>query len=208
MHPELGKIFEIENAGNVIDGSITAISALVYATEHFPIEKVYVQGHSLCGAITAAASDYKNKENKVSWPIKSLLNILQNPIEITKYIVKQETGMELETGDLLKPEKKVVEKVVAEKPAKIAKKAPAPKKERVKKEPKPVKKELPKAETTKLTSLSGLGPATAKKFEELGVSCVEELVKEDPAELASLIKGVSEDRIKSWISECKELLQQ
>jgi len=61
-------------------------------------------------------------------------------------------------------------------------------------------------ETTKLTSLSGLGPATAKKFEELGVSCVEELVDEDPAELASLIKGVSEERISNWISECKDLL--
>ena len=110
--------------------------------------------------------------------------------------------------EVSKPKKKAVKKVVAEKPAKIAKKAPAPKKERVKKEPKPVKKELPKAETTKLTSLSGLGPATSKKFEELGVSCVEELVKEDPAELASLIKGVSEERIRFWISECKELLQQ
>ncbi len=109
---------------------------------------------------------------------------------------------------VLKPEKKAVEKVVAEKPAKIAKKAPAPKKERVKKEPKPVKKELPEAGTTKLTSLSGLGPATAKKFEELGVSCAEELVKEDPAELAKLIKGVSEERIINWIKECKELLQE
>lgn len=107
-----------------------------------------------------------------------------------------------------KPEKKAVKKVVAEKPAKAVKKAPAPKKERVKKEPKPIKKEILKAETTKLTSLSGLGPATAKKFEELGVSCAEELVKEDPAELASLIKGVSEERIKNWINECKELLQQ
>jgi len=107
-----------------------------------------------------------------------------------------------------KPEKKAVKKVVAEKPVKAVKKAPAPKKERVKKEPKPIKKEILKAETTKLTSLSGLGPATAKKFEELGVSCAEELVKEDPAELASLIKGVSEERIKNWISECKELLQQ
>ena len=98
-----------------------------------------------------------------------------------------------------KPEKK---------PVKAVKKAPATKKERVKKEPKAIKKELPKAETTALTSLSGLGPATAKKFEELGVSCAEELVKEDPAELAKLIKGVSEVRIKNWISECKELLQE
>ena len=79
------------------------------------------------------------------------------------------------------------------------KKLPSTKKEKVTKEP-------TATETTKLTSLSGLGPATAKKFEELGVSCVEELVNEDPAELATLIKGVSEERIINWINECKELL--
>ena len=107
-----------------------------------------------------------------------------------------------------KPEKKAVEKVVTEKPAKVAKKAPAPKKEKIKKESKTIKKELPKAGTTALTSLSGLGPATTKKFEELGISCVEELVNEDPTELASLIKGVSEEKLKLWISQCKELLQQ
>lgn len=110
--------------------------------------------------------------------------------------------------EVSKPKKMAVKKVVVEKSAEVAKKAPASKKERVKEESKPIKKELLKAETTELTSLTGLGPATAKKFEELGVSCAEELVKEDPAELANLIKGVSEERIISWINECKELLQQ
>ena len=110
--------------------------------------------------------------------------------------------------EVSKPKKKAVNKDVIEKPAKVAKKAPAPKKERVKEESKPKKKELSKAETTTLTSLTGLGPATAKKFEELGVNCAEELVNENPADLAKLIKGVSEKRIRSWISECKELLQQ
>ena len=105
-----------------------------------------------------------------------------------------------------KSKKKVVEEVVVKKPAKAAKKASV-KKERVKKEPKPSKKEISKAETTALTSLSGLGPATAKKFENLGVSCAEELINEDPAELANLIKGVSEERVINWIVECKELLK-
>jgi len=101
--------------------------------------------------------------------------------------------------------KPTTKKKVAEK-AKVVKKAPPSKKEKVKKAPELVVKKLPTAETTKLTSLSGLGPATAKKFEELGVSCVEELVNEDPAELATLIKGVSEERITNWINECKEIL--
>ena len=105
-----------------------------------------------------------------------------------------------------KPKKKTPKaKKVPEKP-KVVKKVPTPKKEKIKKEPKTVKGEILETGTTKLTSLSGLGPATAKKFEELGVSCVEELVKEDPTELATLIKGVSEERIANWISECKEIL--
>ncbi len=107
-----------------------------------------------------------------------------------------------------KAKKKPVKvKKVTQEP-KVVKKAPSLKKEKVKKEPKASKKAPTSAETTKLTSLSGLGPATAKKFEELGVTCVEELVKEDPTELASLIKGVSEDRIVNWINECKELLNE
>ena len=108
-----------------------------------------------------------------------------------------------------KPKKKTVKKVVAKKPVKptkAAKKASAPKKDKVKEEPEPKKKALPEGEITPLTSLSGLGPATAKKFEVLGVSCAEELVNEDPSELSKLIKGVSEERIINWIKECKELL--
>jgi predicted flap endonuclease-1-like 5' DNA nuclease len=105
-----------------------------------------------------------------------------------------------------KPKKKSAKVVKTTPKPKAVKKAPAPKKEKVKKEPKPAKIDVSTDDTTKLTSLSGLGPATAKKFEELGVSCVEELVNEDSAELATLIKGVSEERIKNWIVECKELL--
>ena len=101
--------------------------------------------------------------------------------------------------------KPVKAKQITPKP-KVIKKAPPLKKEKVKKEPKSVKKELPTTKTTKLTSLSGLGPTTATKFEELGVTCVEELVNEDPSELATLIKGVSEGRIINWINESKELL--
>ena len=58
-----------------------------------------------------------------------------------------------------------------------------------------------------LTELSGLGPATEKKLNELGVSCVEELILEDPDELGQLIKGCTEERIKKWIEEGKELLE-
>lgn len=83
--------------------------------------------------------------------------------------------------------------------------------------PKPIKKEKvkpAKIEKVKvepvgipLTNLSGLGAATAKKFVELGVNTIEELIKENPEELAALIKGVSLDRLKKWIDEGKELIK-
>lgn len=96
---------------------------------------------------------------------------------------------------------------------KITKKAPPPKKEIEEVKLKPAKKEKKekkeklKFEKTKLTSLTGLGPAAAKKLEELGVSCVEELIKENPGELAPLIKGVSEERSSKWCDEGKEMLK-
>ena len=92
-------------------------------------------------------------------------------------------------------------------------KAP-PKKPVMKEKPKPIKKKEIKKEKVivepkgvPLTQLSGLGAATAKKFIELGVNNVEELSKENPEELATLIKGVSEERLKKWIEEAIELIK-
>jgi predicted flap endonuclease-1-like 5' DNA nuclease len=104
-----------------------------------------------------------------------------------------------------KAEKKIVKKPV--KPKKIpVKPSPKPKK---KEKVKPIKVEklekIPKPAGTPLTDLSGLGAATAKKFFELGVNTIEELVKENPDELAGLIKGVSSERLIKWIEEGKAL---
>jgi len=68
-------------------------------------------------------------------------------------------------------------------------------------------KEEVKIQGTPLTELSGLGATTEKKFIELGVNCIEELIKEDPKEIAQLIKGVSLKRVKSWIEEGKTLIE-
>ncbi len=84
---------------------------------------------------------------------------------------------------------------------------PAIKKQKVKEEPKKEKEEVKQIETgTPLTELQGLGPATAKKLNELGVSSVEDLLKEKPEELGTLVKGCTEDRFKKWIEEGKELI--
>jgi len=69
-----------------------------------------------------------------------------------------------------------------------------------------IEKPKEKIKATPLTELTGLGPATVNKFIELGVGSVEDLLQEDVAELATLIKGVSEERIIKWIEEGKEIL--
>jgi len=103
--------------------------------------------------------------------------------------------------------KPIKEEVAVKKPA--PKKKPKPiKKEKIKLEPKKVKKEKIEQKGIPLTSLSGLGPTTETKFHELGVNSVEDLTKEDPKELAALIKGASEERIIKWIEEGKELIKQ
>ena len=87
-------------------------------------------------------------------------------------------------------------------------------KPKVKPEEKP-KKEIKKqaakikpieTDKTPLTILSGLGPTTASKLNDIGVSCVEDLLKENPGELASLVKGCSEEKISKWMEEGKELI--
>ena len=91
-----------------------------------------------------------------------------------------------------------------------AKKATAKKKlTKEKAEPVAAKKADAKAESgiIELTQLSGLGPASAKKFIELGVGNVQELCKEKAEELVMLIKGCSEEKIKNWIDEGKKLLK-
>jgi len=76
-----------------------------------------------------------------------------------------------------------------------------------KEKPKKKKKEKEEEKGTPLTKLSGLGAATEKKFQEVGVNCIEELVKEKPDELGMLISGISAKRITKWINEGQELLK-
>jgi predicted flap endonuclease-1-like 5' DNA nuclease len=105
-----------------------------------------------------------------------------------------------------KPKK---EKKIRKKPIKpkVLPKKPAPKPKK-KEKVKPVKLEpIPKPKGTPLTELDGLGAKTAKKFFELGVNNIEQLIKENPDELGALIRGVSVKRLIKWIMEGKELIK-
>ena len=101
-----------------------------------------------------------------------------------------------------KAEKEPVKKTTKKKET-VVKEEPKTKPTKAKKAP--AKAE---AEGIPLSELSGLGPATVKKFQELGVENVADLCKEKPKELSMLIKGCSEDRIKKWIEEGKEKLKE
>ncbi len=70
-----------------------------------------------------------------------------------------------------------------------------------------VKEKVIKKPPIKLTKLDKLGPTTEKKFIEIGIPDVQSLVKEDPKEVASLVKGCSEERMAIWIEEGKKLLE-
>lgn len=105
---------------------------------------------------------------------------------------------------------KIVEKV-----EETIEEIPVKKKKEIKKKPgKKAKPEAVKVEKAPeeskgipLTELSGLGAATAKKFNALGVNSCEDICKENPEELAALIKGVSVEKLKKWIEEGKELIK-
>ena len=149
---------------------------------------------------------FRTSANPENIEILKNLKIPKKEVEKRKPFVQKEKRR---TPFILKKEKsKVVPKRVIEKTPKkpiVKEKLKPVKKEKVK----PVKAEKIKIEEkgTPLTDLPGLGAATAKKFIELGVNTVEELCKESPEELATLIKGVSVDRLKNWIEEGKEIIK-
>ncbi|MFX1259506.1 MAG: ribosomal protein L13e, partial [Promethearchaeota archaeon] len=108
-------------------------------------------------------------KKKIS-PVKVAKVTPKKPLAIEKpmeHIVVEpvEEGLEKTTKEVIEePMEEVVEKPVKEIKAKV----------------KDIEKGIP------LTKLKGLGPTTAKKFTEIGVSNIEILILEDPKELAML----------------------
>ncbi|TFF85727.1 MAG: hypothetical protein EU518_00610 [Promethearchaeota archaeon] len=80
-------------------------------------------------------------------------------------------------------------------------------KKKVTKKPKEKGKEVSEEKLIPLTKLHRLGPKTEEKFKEIGVNSVNDLIKENPEDLATLIDGASVDSIEGWIKEAKELLE-
>lgn len=107
--------------------------------------------------------------------------------------------------EAVEPEAIIEKKVTKTKPAPVAKAKAVPVAKATAK-PTLTKTIIAEEKETPLTKLSGLGATTSKKFKELGVNSIQELLKEDAEELSMLISGVTPERIKKWIQEGKELL--
>jgi len=110
--------------------------------------------------------------------------------ETAKKAPKKKAATKKKPAAKKKAETKKVEKLTVESVEKI--------------EPKP-KEEIEGA--IALTQLSGLGMTTAKKFENLGVNSVQELLEENAEELSKLIKGCSVVKIETWQKQGKALLE-
>ncbi|MBD3215289.1 MAG: hypothetical protein GF311_21960 [Candidatus Lokiarchaeota archaeon] len=129
----------------------------------------------------------KKKEQRAPFVKKEKKRTPFIPLEERK---KDEKLEEVEEKIEKKPEKKKVEK----KPKEV-------------KKPKEKPKKAPKEKTIPLTKLHRLGPKTEEKFKEIGINSVNDLVKENPDEIGTLVDGCSEDSVRSWIEEGKKLLE-
>lgn len=74
----LGDIFEIRNAGNVLDQHV--LGSIEYAVNHLGVNLVVVLGHESCGAVGAAMHEHE----KVSPAIKSLVKSISPAIHKCK----------------------------------------------------------------------------------------------------------------------------
>lgn len=86
----LGDIFEIRNAGNVLDDHI--IGSIEYAVMHCGVKLIVIMGHQDCGAIAATLSGVS--ETKY---IKSLEDSIQPAIENCK-----KEGLEVNSDNVVK----------------------------------------------------------------------------------------------------------
>lgn len=73
----LGDIFEIRNAGNLVDDVV--LGSIEYAVEHLQVPLVVVLGHERCGAVSAAVAG-----GEVPGHISSLTETLKTSVEKAK----------------------------------------------------------------------------------------------------------------------------
>lgn len=96
----LGDIFEIRNAGNVVDDHV--IGSIEYAVVHAGVKLVVVMGHEDCGAVKATIG-----HSKESTYIESLTKAIEPAVKISKG-----DGSELATDTAKNNAKMAVENII------------------------------------------------------------------------------------------------
>lgn len=101
IEPKMGEIFAIENAGNVVDGSVSAIGAVMYCLTHLKTKELLILGHTGCGAVTAVFSDYKSDRQMIVDHIK----VLENVKQITLHVISQMEARDIPIDEIVKSDK-------------------------------------------------------------------------------------------------------
>lgn len=101
IEPKMGEIFTVENAGNVVDGSVSAIGAVMYCLTHLKTRELLVLGHTGCGAVTAVFGDYKSDRQCISEHIK----VLENVKKIAQHVVSRMEGRDVSIDEIARSDK-------------------------------------------------------------------------------------------------------
>ncbi|WP_306368656.1 carbonic anhydrase [Nocardiopsis sp. CC223A] len=75
----LGDLFTVRSAGEVLDSSV--LGSIVYAVEHLAVPLIVVQGHSGCGAVTAAVEAHRTGElphGHVGYLVEQILEVVDS----------------------------------------------------------------------------------------------------------------------------------
>ncbi|MGW9347415.1 carbonic anhydrase [Nocardiopsis flavescens] len=78
----LGDLFTVRSAGEVLDSSV--LGSIVYAVEHLAVPLVVVQGHSSCGAVSAAVEAHRTGElphGHVGYLVEQILEVVESTPE-------------------------------------------------------------------------------------------------------------------------------
>ncbi|MBU4245659.1 MAG: carbonic anhydrase [Nanoarchaeota archaeon] len=98
VKPSMGEIFKVENAGNVLDGSVSALGGVAYSVVHLGIKNVLVFGHTGCGAIKAAFGNYAVD----AWPIADHIRLLEPVARLSQIIISRIEGRNVSREEICK----------------------------------------------------------------------------------------------------------
>lgn len=101
IEPKMGDIFTIENAGNIIDGSSSAIGSITYCLAHLNTKELLILGHTSCGAINAVFQNYTSDKPY----IRDHIIYLENIKTIALHILSKLEGYKVTEEDIMNSEK-------------------------------------------------------------------------------------------------------